>query len=766
VAGTLWYRLKVEHVYQRRFGDPESLAEALATSHWYIISRRPSVRIIAETVRVDDQILTVDFVTCDDITGPERVHTFGFDFSQLEPLSDFRTYADGAYFSAAVGDMLVHGDAWALASLLSAASVDIARQEVLYVGQAFGQGGTGNVWERTRQHQKLQQIYEDHVNTVGEIYVASLSLDRRGFSNDDHIDDAENGPCLDAYYETLADMDGSIRKPAVDLIEHSLISYFAPPYNEKLIEWRADKPTDAMQKMRSVGFRLLYVHLSGWWGLARFYSCREPDPHRSHFISRDLPPTPLKPRVRSTVAEALSGMGMGELLLQQGKAIFADRAEQTGVLLRVFGDLAPAVRKPPNIILPRSGLERNNPVLDTDAHEQVRTVIRTRRKEERRAPEPLRHPGKPTYDPSTGAVSVGISLDGGSVSMRLHDPETGSVDSALILGEPQCGKSNLLRIMIAEAFGSGRFLVLPSDPSGRSQFAKLWSGVVYKDQLIATDVDETIRNLTIARGIIEDRLATDDEWQSEENPAVLVAIDDADIVLQHPLGSRLVTDILGRGGEVGVGLLVVIANISKLEYNIDLMYELVSCRTQAIFMPNGRLVMADLAARYGKRRPCTWRDDGWSFVLHRGGNDTSLGLLTAVTGSDATPAQAQAWCRQQLAEVGINLWDWAAVHGDPRSWWTMEQGGGRFWFLRQHSDEWALVMNVSKMATSDFSETVDTLQWAEEVIANGFTVKLESWKIGPTTGEKDAITLYADVSGDLVPKDTSDLIQQALLSLY
>lgn len=766
MAGTLWYRLNVEHVYQRRFGDSESLAEALATSHWYIISRRPSVRIIADTVRVDDQILTVDFVTRDDITGPERVHTFGSDFCQLEPLRDFRTYSNGAYFSVAVGDMLMHGDAWALASLLSAASVDIARQEVLYVGQAFGQGGTGNVWERTQQHQKLQRIYEDHVNTGCEIFVASLSLERRGFSNDDHIDDKENGPSLDDYYETLAESDGSIRKPAVDLIEHSLISYFAPPYNEKLIEWRADKPTDAMQKMRSVGFRLLHVHLSGWWGLARFYSRQEPDPLRSHFISHDLPPTPLRPRVRGTVAEALSGLGMGELLVQEGKEIFADRAEQTGVLLRVFGDLAPAVRKPPNITLSRSSLERRNPVLDTDAHEQVRTVIRTVREEERKASEPLRHRGKPTYDPSTGAISVGISLDGNSVSMRLHDPQTGSVDSALILGEPQSGKSNLLRIMIAEAFASGRFLVLPSDPSGRNQFAELWSGIVYKDHLIATDADGTIRNLTIARGVMEDRLGTENEWQSKESPAVLVAIDDADIVLQQPLGSRLVTDILGRGGNVGVGLLVVIADISKLEDNVDLMYELVSCRMQAASIPNGRLVLADLAARYGKRRPCTWRDDGWSFVLHRGGNDTSLGLLMAATGSDATPAQAQEWCRQQLAVAGINLWDWATVDGDPRSWWTMGQGGARFWFLRQHSDEWALVMNVSKLATSDFPETVDMLQWAEEVIANGFTVKLESWKMGPTTGEQDTITLYADVSGDLVPKDASDLIQQALLNLY
>jgi hypothetical protein len=151
VAGTLWYRLNVEHVYQRRFGDSESLAEALAASHWYIISRRPTVRIIADTVRLDDQILTVDFITRDNLTSPEQVYAFGSDFRQLGFPHDFRTYSDGAYFSVAVGDKLIHGDAWALASLLSAASRDIARQEVLYIGQAFGPGGTGNAWERTQR---------------------------------------------------------------------------------------------------------------------------------------------------------------------------------------------------------------------------------------------------------------------------------------------------------------------------------------------------------------------------------------------------------------------------------------------------------------------------------------------------------------------------------------------------------------------------------------------------------------------------------------
>ena len=51
--------------------------------------------------------------------------------------------------------MAMHG---ALASLLSFADANVARQEVLYVGETFG-SGLNNAWKRTRKHEKLQQIY-------------------------------------------------------------------------------------------------------------------------------------------------------------------------------------------------------------------------------------------------------------------------------------------------------------------------------------------------------------------------------------------------------------------------------------------------------------------------------------------------------------------------------------------------------------------------------------------------------------------------------
>jgi hypothetical protein len=224
MAGALLYRLKVDHVYQRRFGDSAAFATALHRSHWYIITRRPSVRIADSSVQILDNMITADFVTRANPEDPERVFTFGWDFYGMGKLKNFQLHNDGAYFQLEVGRDLMHGDAWALAAFLSHADPAIARQEVMYIGQAFGGDGSGNAWERTQKHQTLQSIYADHVNDDYEVYIAPLSLERGHFISDDHIDDEEEGPSLDAFWSSFATADGRLLQSAVDLIEHSLIA--------------------------------------------------------------------------------------------------------------------------------------------------------------------------------------------------------------------------------------------------------------------------------------------------------------------------------------------------------------------------------------------------------------------------------------------------------------------------------------------------------------------------------------------------------------
>jgi hypothetical protein len=303
---------------------------------WSIVARRPSVRIVEEgSAALDDGILTVDLTTRTDLTNPRSLHSLGLDFGQSGSLTHFRTYSNGAYFSVEVDGRLAHGDAWSLASLLSDADTELAAQEVLYVGEAFGKDGSTNVWRRVRAHEKLQQIYEDHADIDCDIFVVPLSLERRAWVSDDHIDDDDPGPSMEQYYRHFATEQGGVRKASVDLIEHSLISYFTPHYNELLIEWRQETPTKSIRLMRDAGFRLIQVHLSGWWGLARFYSAAVPSRFRSHLISHDLPPAPRRPLFHGIAAERLSDWRHSAMMVQEGQELLEEAAERTGTGLFV-----------------------------------------------------------------------------------------------------------------------------------------------------------------------------------------------------------------------------------------------------------------------------------------------------------------------------------------------------------------------------------------------------------------------------------------------
>ena len=431
MAGTLLYRLKVDHVYQRRFGDSVAFATALRRSHWYIITRRPSVRIAGDSIQIRDNMITADFVTRASPEDPERVFTFGSDFYGMGELKNFQLHNDGAYFQLEVGNGLMHGDAWALAAFLSHADPVVARQEVMYIGQAFGGDGSGNAWERTQKHQTLQSVYEDHVNDDYEVYIAPLSLERGHFIADDHIDDEEDGPSLDAFWSSFATADGRLLQSAVDLIEHALIAYFTPHYNILLKEWRADKPTKAMTKMRAAGFRLIQVHLSGWGGLARFHSPREPEGPRSHFVSHDLPPTPSPSARRGISASGISDWRLGARLARDGKQIFADRSEEAAVVLTAFGDKAPEDRKPPGVLLRRGVPGEPSPQQRAGTHAVLRERLAQAREPRRRLLEPIRHSGQSSYDPKTGTIAVGQYVDDGAlIRIRIHNPDSGEVPSA------------------------------------------------------------------------------------------------------------------------------------------------------------------------------------------------------------------------------------------------------------------------------------------------------------------------------------------------
>jgi hypothetical protein len=543
MAGTIIYMLEVAHVFQRRF-DSESLEQALSGSHLYLISRRPSVRIDHASVRVDVHSISFEAVTRRVARGKLENHRFIFKTDDEVIVEDFRTYLDGAYFSFRANGHLVHGDSWALASLASNAREDLARQEVMYIGQAFGRHGATNVIERTRRHETLQRIYEQHAGEQWDVFVSPLIVDQTYKINDDHIDDDECGLEINAFMNdgVIAEQEsGRPLAPAIDLIEHSLIEFFRPPYNQKLVTWNPKSPTQAMKLFRSLRFRLVIAQLGGWQGLARFHSDAQPRLQRSHVIAHELVTSDQGIDGRINYDDG-SDNWRHKFILGMPNAVARD-VEQSGVALLIFGDSAPRVRRPPDVLLPDSTRK-------IDYEKMV--------EDNKMVPDFVRYSG-PSLDPTTGKVRVGEGAGNVPVYWRLFRPGVG-LCNGLIAGPSGIGKTNCLRILAVDIVGSGFLGFYYADPLGRHN-ERFLTEEAYG---AARTWDESVEQLRAGNRLIDSRKAAGEyAGPSSSDAGVFYLVEDAHLVFSHSNEAALLAErIATEGNSVGVSLIVTVPDFN------------------------------------------------------------------------------------------------------------------------------------------------------------------------------------------------------------
>jgi hypothetical protein len=565
---------------------------------------------------------------------------------------------------------------------------------------------------------------------------------------------------MEQYYRHFAIEQGGIRKASVDLIEHSLISYFTPHYNELLTEWRQEAPTKTMRLMREAGFRLIQVHLSGWWGLARFHSAAVPSRFRSHLISHDLPPAPRRPVFRGIAAERLSDWRHSAMMVREGQELLEEAAERTGVTIRVFGEDAPTLRTPPGVVLPAV------PPLAEDtraARNALRADIAERREEHRRITAPIMHPGKSTYDPTTGTIAAGRRPDGTVERRRLHDPLTGKVDSTVVFGDAGTGRSNHLLVLLMEALMTGLFVPAIADVAAKGELRALFGAD--EDKFFVEGVDDSVELLEALCRVIDYRASARVYRRlSREVPAILLGVDDADALLRDKRGASLIWQILMEGGAVGVGVVLVLGDITAFEDNPELIRNLMAADFKLAFTPRGHSVLRYLDAKYGPVRSKTWGDDDTAlFVVHQDKDDAVLGFAAAWLDAGVDQASAKAWAVENLRQLGrVSIAGWRQVGEDPRSWWNMDMQFTR-WFLRRHHDVWLLVMAETNMPGVTGPELI---QWAEAQIEARYEIELGHWRIGPGTGAAGTAVFYMEAKGGITPKDRSELIKRMIVGLY
>ncbi|GAB3439282.1 hypothetical protein GCM10027570_03390 [Streptomonospora sediminis] len=623
----------------------------------------------------------------------------------------------------------------------------------MYIGQAFGDGSS-NAWERTTNHEKLQMVYEDHAGEDWDIFVSPLILNKRNWSSDDHIDDTEDGPSFTGYYKNFAQMEGGVLKTSVDLIEHALISHFQPHYNKMLIEWNAKSPTGAMQKMRETGFRLANVHLDGWYGLARFYSRVQPEFLRSHFISR------------STVnfdkeKHEVKTSGLEGWAYQSGHDMFSTLAESADIQLRIFGDEAPEVRRPPEFVL-RDRPSKSHFFNVVDETSSVRREIEESR---RSIAEEEVNPGipeSPTYDSAHGTISIARDLiTGEDCSWKLHD-ETG-VKSGLVLGNEGEGKTNTLSVIMYEALRSGKFFIIPSTCGDSREYGEIFNSLSPPDW-IATNNEEALTNLFRVADIVDARNSVGGyEILGRRGPGILFCIDDADSVLNTDAGYRCAMKILSEGGSAGVGFIPVLRDIHSLARRAGLIERLMETTNKMTLMSDvGPYYLMDLQATYGKKRDSTYDDtnNDLAFILTSSKSRVCLGLLCKVASPNLSKQQAKQWAHEFLSSYGHGPIGWQDYKGYSRTFGALS---ATMWEVRKHPDAWTLVYLVSNHGIRQPIEQLESIQWSYRQIEQRFDVRLTPWTRGPGM-EWDVTTLYANSTGKIElrnpnHKKTVDLIR-------
>ena len=328
MAGTVLYEISTLHTYQRRLVTT-ALIEALEHSHLYVISRRPRslVRTRTSIIGLRQKLITTTRAKINTKPVSHRVKWV------ITP----RVSHDGAYWQGTIRNQAVHGEAWHLAALASDRDSGVCAHEVLYIGKSFEPDGRGNTNTRTNSHSKLQAIYERHQVSNWDIFVTPLQVEYGTYFSDDHIQDISEGPNIQYLLDRYADPVNFARQ-TVGLIEHLLISYFRPGWNEKLLDWT--KATNH-HRLAANDFRLVTAQFQGANELPQFWSETRPQA-RTHAIAAQVPGSSETSQFKIGTLEDLgSAAGPVIKMIQESSRSVTTAAEGSAGLLRIFGDDSP-----------------------------------------------------------------------------------------------------------------------------------------------------------------------------------------------------------------------------------------------------------------------------------------------------------------------------------------------------------------------------------------------------------------------------------------
>lgn len=202
--------------------------------HIYFICKRPSAYFIKDTMEYDGKVLKIDVGY--KINGNEERFSYKNDFSLLDnavslkvsdyPHREIITYdKEGKEVRHLPASFVTVGQGW---------ESPLKQLEVLYVGQAFG-NGSRSAHERLKNHSTLQKILADSYHKYPDSEISVLMFKFEPYQLLLSFDGRSNGAIggnKDLKRFLSIEENPLSKKQQVGLVEAALIRYFQPEYND------------------------------------------------------------------------------------------------------------------------------------------------------------------------------------------------------------------------------------------------------------------------------------------------------------------------------------------------------------------------------------------------------------------------------------------------------------------------------------------------------------------------------------------------------
>ena len=243
--------------------------------HIYLIGRRPRIALIPDTIKFKNGLVGGEF-TVQKGAVSERHSFVGLNELGTEDLRLECLYPHTEYkVLNSSGQSLASGKAALLVAMLHPDFWSLLDFEVLYVGQAYGEGGDRSAPDRLKNHSTLQSIYAEAMQRSPdkEVWISLWAFETLLLASFDGITKAFGTTSeQDAEHREKVLRTGITDQQKINFTEAALIRYFQPEYNIIFKDTFPNPAHKTYEECYNIDLNLVSVELQTEQLRCRFWS--------------------------------------------------------------------------------------------------------------------------------------------------------------------------------------------------------------------------------------------------------------------------------------------------------------------------------------------------------------------------------------------------------------------------------------------------------------------------------------------------------------